>query len=157
MRGRHAIAYLSLLTSHLSLLLLLRISRRKRHPVSELPIETDLEGVLPGPGEGHVEDQHGTGFDIHDSRRWLTELHGAFAAQELAPTVIDEADSDGVDPDLGAPAPDPEHQVGAGVHRRKIREPHVLEHAQHAQLALLIDQGVVGNDGEIEMQLRRPG
>jgi hypothetical protein len=28
----------------------------------------------------------------------------------------------------------------------------VLEHAEHAQLALLIDQGVIGNDGEIEMQ-----
>jgi hypothetical protein len=29
----------------------------------------------------------------------------------------------------------------------------VLEHAQHAELALLIDQGVVGHYGEIEMQL----
>jgi hypothetical protein len=28
----------------------------------------------------------------------------------------------------------------------------VLEHSQHAQFALLVDQGVVGNDGEVEVQ-----
>jgi hypothetical protein len=28
----------------------------------------------------------------------------------------------------------------------------VLKHAEHAELALLVDQGVVGNDGEIEVQ-----
>jgi hypothetical protein len=28
----------------------------------------------------------------------------------------------------------------------------VLEHAEHAELALLVDQGVIGNDGKIEMQ-----
>jgi hypothetical protein len=29
----------------------------------------------------------------------------------------------------------------------------VLKHAQHAQLALLVDQGVVGDDREVEVQL----
>jgi hypothetical protein len=29
----------------------------------------------------------------------------------------------------------------------------VLEHAQHAQLPLLIDQGIVGNNRKIEVQL----
>jgi hypothetical protein len=29
----------------------------------------------------------------------------------------------------------------------------VLEHAEHAELALLVDQGVVGYNGEVEMQL----
>jgi hypothetical protein len=28
----------------------------------------------------------------------------------------------------------------------------VLEHAEHAELALLIDEGVIGNNGEIKMQ-----
>jgi hypothetical protein len=28
----------------------------------------------------------------------------------------------------------------------------VLEHAEHAQLSLLIDQGIVGHHGKIEMQ-----
>jgi hypothetical protein len=28
----------------------------------------------------------------------------------------------------------------------------VLEHAEHAELALLIDQGVIGDHGKIEMQ-----
>jgi hypothetical protein len=33
----------------------------------------------------------------------------------------------------------------------------VLEHAQHAQLSLLVDQGVVGDDREIEVQVTPPG
>jgi hypothetical protein len=28
----------------------------------------------------------------------------------------------------------------------------VLEHAEHAEFALLIDQGVIGNNGEIKIQ-----
>jgi hypothetical protein len=28
----------------------------------------------------------------------------------------------------------------------------VLKHAEHAELALLVDQSVIGNDGKIEMQ-----
>jgi hypothetical protein len=29
----------------------------------------------------------------------------------------------------------------------------VLKHAEHAELALLVDQGVIGDDREIEVQL----
>jgi hypothetical protein len=29
----------------------------------------------------------------------------------------------------------------------------VLEHAEHAQLSLLIDQGIIGDDRKIEVQL----
>jgi hypothetical protein len=29
----------------------------------------------------------------------------------------------------------------------------VLKHAEHAELALLVDQGVIGDDCEIEVQL----
>jgi hypothetical protein len=32
----------------------------------------------------------------------------------------------------------------------------VLEDAQHAELALLVDQGIVGGQREIEMQIRTP-
>jgi hypothetical protein len=41
----------------------------------------------------------------------------------------------------------------AGTDGGKIGQPDVLKDAEHAQLALLIDQGVVGHYGEIEMQL----
>jgi hypothetical protein len=33
----------------------------------------------------------------------------------------------------------------------------MLKDTEHAQLALLVDQGVVGDDGEIEVQLTPPG
>lgn len=107
---------------------------------------------MAGAGQGNIENQDRPRLHIHDSRRWLTKLHRAFAAQQLASAFIDESDPDGVDADLGTPASHPKHQVGAGIHRREVRQPHVLEHSQHAELALLIDQGVVGDDGKIEMQ-----
>jgi hypothetical protein len=46
--------------------------------------------------------------------------------------------------------------MGAGAHRRKAGEPDVLENAQNAELALLVDQRVIGDEGEVEMQVRRP-
>jgi hypothetical protein len=54
-----------------------------------------------------------------------------------------------MNPDLGAASANPEHQVGAGVYRGKVGKPDVLKHAQHAELALLIDQGVIGDNSEI--------
>jgi hypothetical protein len=62
-----------------------------------------------------------------------------------------------VDADLGPPPPDPEYQVGAGADRREFGEPDVLENAQDAQLALLVDQGIVGRQREVEVQVRIPG
>jgi hypothetical protein len=114
-------ADLSPLTSHLSLLtLLLGIPCGQCDPVGRFPVEADLEGVLPGTGEGNIKHQDRSGLHIHDSRRRLAKLHGAFSTQQLAPSVIDESDPDGVHPDLGATTPDSKHQVGAGVHRGKV-------------------------------------
>jgi hypothetical protein len=36
------------------------------------------------------------------------------------------------------------------VDRREVGDPHMLEQPQHRQLALLIDERVVGEDGEVE-------
>jgi hypothetical protein len=55
--------------------------------------------------------------------------------------------------DLGAPPAYSEDQMGSWVNRGKTRHPHVLKQTQHRQLALLVDQGVVGKDGEIEDQI----
>ena len=142
----------SLLTSHFLLLLLLGIPGRERDPAGKLPVETDLERVLPGTGEGNVEDQHRAGLDVDHSGGRLAELYRALTTEELVVAVINKPDADGVGADLGAPAPDPEHEVGPGVDRREVREPYVLKHAEHAELALLIDEGVIGDHGEIEVQ-----
>jgi hypothetical protein len=61
-----------------------------------------------------------------------------------------------MDADLGAAAPHPEDQVGAGADRRELGEPDVLEDAQDAELPLLVDQGIVGGQREIEVQVRSP-
>lgn len=137
--------------------LLLRGPRRERHACRHLAIQHDLEPILAGAWQGNVEDEHGAGLYVHDPGGRLAELHRAFAAEELVAGIIHEADPDGVHPDLGAPASDSEHKMGAGTDRRKIAQPHVLEDAQDAELALLVDQGVVRDEGKVEMQLRKLG
>ena len=42
--------------------------------------------------------------------------------------------------------------MSSGIHRREIRQPDMLKHAQHAELALLIDEGVVRYDSKVEVQ-----
>ena len=53
---------------------------------------------------------------------------------------------------FSAPASYAEDQVGAGVHCGKVRKPDVLKHTEHTELALLVDQGIIGDDREIEVQ-----
>lgn len=132
--------------------MLLRIPRRQRHPVGRLAIEADLEGILAGAGQGNVENQHCARLYIHYPGWRLSKLHRAFAAEQLGAGFVDEADPDGMDADLGATPADPQHQVSAGIYGREVGEPNVLEYAEHAELALLVDQGVIGDDGKIEMQ-----
>lgn len=57
-----------------------------------------------------------------------------------------------MDADFSPAASDAKHEMGAGVDRRKVREPHMLKHAEHAELALLVDEGIVGDDSEVEVQ-----
>jgi hypothetical protein len=141
----------SLFTVHPSLLLL-RIAGRERHPAGALSIEADLEGVLAGPGQRDVEHEHRPGFHIYDSRWGLSELDGAFTAQKLRTGVVHKLYANGVCADFRTAASYPKHQVGARVDSRKVREPDMLKHAEHAEFALLVDQGVVGDDSEIEVQ-----
>jgi len=51
----------------------------------------------------------------------------------------------------------PHHEVGARVHCRKPAHPHMPENAEHRQLALLVEEGVVGKNGEVDVQFRPPG
>jgi hypothetical protein len=39
----------------------------------------------------------------------------------------------------------------------EARYPDVLKEAQNRELAVLVDQGVVGEDGEVEEQITPPG
>ena len=134
----------------------LRIPGRQSDPASQLSIQADLEGVLARAGQGNVEHQHRTCFDVDHPGGWLPKLNGALAAEQLAATLIHETNPDGVNSDFRSPSANPEDEVGAGVDRGEIRQPDVLEHAQHTELALLVDQGVVGHYGKVEMQVSGP-
>jgi hypothetical protein len=120
--------------------------------VGRLAVEADLERVLSGARQGHVEDEHGAGLHVDHSGRRLAELHRALTAEQFGSRVVHEANPDGMHANFGAPSPNPEHQVSPGIYRREIGEPDVLKHAEHAELALLIDQGVIRDDREVEVQ-----
>ena len=120
--------------------------------MGRLAVEADLECVLSGARQWHVEDEHRAGLHVDHSGRWLAELHRPLTAEQLGSRLVDEANPDGMNTDLGAPPPNPEHQVSPGIYRREIGEPDVLKHAEHAELALLVDQGVVRDDCEVEVQ-----
>jgi hypothetical protein len=59
--------------------------------------------------------------------------------------------------DFRTPAPDPQHQMRPRVQGGEARYPDVLKEAQNRELAVLVDQGVVGEDGEVEEQVTPPG
>ncbi|MEA2713663.1 MAG: hypothetical protein QOK27_1624 [Gemmatimonadales bacterium] len=120
--------------------------------MGRLTVEADLERVLSGARQGHVEDEHRAGLHIDHSGRRLAELHRPLTAEQLGSRLVDEANPYGVTAYLGAPPPNPEHQVSPGIYRREVGEPDVLKHAEHAELALLVDQGVVRDDCEVEVQ-----
>ena len=79
-------------------------------------------------------------------------VHGAVAAEDLGVLLVQEPDLHLVLADLGALPLEAEYQVQAGVHGGELLHPDVLEDPQHGQLARLIDDRVVGDDGEIEVQ-----
>jgi hypothetical protein len=133
-------------------LLGLRVPCGKRDPVGRLAVEADLERVLPRVRQRHIEDEHGTGLHVDHSGGRLAELYRALTPEQLGSRLVDEANPNGMNADLGAPAPNPEHEVSPGVYGGEVGKPDMLKHAKHAELALLIDQGVVRDDGEIEVQ-----
>jgi hypothetical protein len=132
----------------------LRITGGERDPVGEFAVEADLERVLARAGKGDIEYQDRSGLDIDYASRGLTELHRSFTAEELVAALVDKTNTDGVNADFRATPADSEDQMGTGVHRGEVGEPDMLEHPEHTQLSLLIDQGVISDNGKVEVQLQ---
>ena len=132
----------------------LRVTGGERDPVGEFAVEADLERVLAGAGKGDVEYQDRSGLDVDYASRGLTELHRSFTAEELVATLVDKTNTNGVNANFRATPADPEDQMGTGVHRWEVGQPDVLEHPEHTQLSLLVDQGVISDNGKVEVQLQ---
>ena len=132
----------------------LRVTGGERDPVGEFAVEADLECVLARAGKGDIEHQDRSGLDVDYASRGLTELHRSFTAEELVVAVVDKTNTDGVNADFRATPADPEDQMGTGVHRWEVGQPDVLEHPEHTQLSLLVDQGVISDNGKVEVQLQ---
>ena len=120
-------------------------------------VERDLEGVHAGPRQRHVEHQYRARLDVHNARGRLAELDRALATEQLGAALVHKADPDRVNAYLGPPTSHSQHQMSPRTDRGEIRDPDMLKDAEHTQLALLVDEGVIGDEGEIEMQLRSPG
>jgi hypothetical protein len=142
-------------TVHVSRLFCVRC--RQRHPALDLAVERDLEGVLPRAGKGNIEHQYRSCLDVYHPGWRLAELDRTLTAQQLGAVLVHKADPDRMNADLSAPPSHSQDQVGPGADGREIDDPDMLKDAEHAQLALLVDEGIVGDEGEVEMQLRSPG
>ena len=116
-----------------------------------LGVHRDLEAILTGARERHVEHEHRGRFDFGDARWRLGKIHRARAAQELRILFVHQFDLHLMLAHFGAPALESQHEVQARVHRRKLRNPDVLEDAEHGHLARLVDQRVIGDHREVEM------
>ncbi|HZI75783.1 MAG TPA: hypothetical protein VFD73_17525 [Gemmatimonadales bacterium] len=132
----------------------LRVTGGERDPVGEFAVEADLERVLAWAGKGNVEYQDRSRLDVDYASRGLTELHRSFTAEELVATLVDKTNTNGVNANFRATPADPEDQMGTGVHRWEVGQPDVLEHPEHTQLSLLVDQGVISDNGKVEVQLQ---
>jgi hypothetical protein len=135
---------------------LLRIRRRQRHPALDLAVEGDLEGILSWAGKGNIEHQDRPGLDIDYAGGRLAELDRAFTTQQLGAVLVYKADPDRMNPDLGSPPPHSQDQVRPGADGWEVGDPDMLKDAEHTQLALLVDEGIIGDEREIEMQLSLP-
>src|SRR2546422_5208210 len=122
--------------------------RNGRRP---LAVDRDIKTIKPGVRKGNVEHEDRAGLDLRDPRRRLGEVDVAVASQDLDVLLVEQADLHLVLAHLGALALEAEHQVQARVHRGKLLHPDVLEDPQDGELAGLVHQGVVGDDGEVEM------
>ena len=123
---------------------------RQRHPMRGLAIDLDFERVLTGLGQRHVEHQHRPGLDLGDAGGRLAELKASFAPNQLSAVLIHKTDPHRMGADLHPFAANPKHEVGAGVDRGKGLDPHVLKDPHHGELPVLIHQGVVGENREID-------
>ena len=137
--------------------LLCPVAHSQRHLERRTLIQRDLEGVCPDVGQWDIEYQHGAGFDVHHAGGRLAKLHRAGATHQCSALFIHETNTELVRADLGPPSPDPDDEMGSGMHRREALHPDVLEDSQHAQLAVLVNECVVGKDREVYLQLSSPG
>jgi hypothetical protein len=133
------------------------LRRGERDVVAVLPIQADLEAVRSGLRERQVEDQDGTRLDIRHPGGGFAELDRALPFEEGVGPLIEEADAQHVSTDLGPPPAHPEDQVRARMQGRELRYPDVLEEAEDRKLAVLVDQGVIGEDREVEEQVSSRG
>src|SRR6266699_925438 len=129
-----------------------QLAHRERHRGLLVSIDRDLEAISAGMRKRHVEHQNRPRLDIGDARGRLGEVDVAVAAEDLHILFVQEPDLHLVLADLGALSFEAQHQVQARVHGGELLHPDVLENPQDGELARLIDDGVVGDDGEVEMQ-----
>lgn len=124
----------------------------QRDPDRRIVGQNDLEGIGAGARERDIEDQDGPRLDLGDSGGRFAELDIAFATHQFLMLVVDEPDPQRMGADFGPPSAHPDNQVGPRMHGGKLVDPDVLENAQHGQLAVLVDQGVVGDDSQVDVQ-----
>jgi hypothetical protein len=57
-----------------------------------------------------------------------------------------------VSTELGPPTAKVEHEVGPGMHGRKLLDRHVPPDTQHGKFSVLVEQGIVAENREIDLR-----
>lgn len=114
-------------------------------------IHRDLESASAGFGDGNVEHEYGTGFDLRHAGWWLREVHDARPAENFVIVGIQQANAHRVFTDLGPFALEAQDQMQSRVHGRKSLDPEVLEDPEHRQLPEPVHQRVVAQEGERDL------
>src|SRR4029077_1742321 len=129
-----------------------QLAHRQGHRGLPFSVDGDLEAVRARVRERHVEHENRSGLDVGHSRGRLGEVHAAVAAEDLGVLLVHQPDLHLVLADLGALPLEAEHEVQTGMHGGELLHPDVLEDPQHRQFSGLIDDRIVGDDGEVEVQ-----
>ena len=106
-------------------------TRGKWNVCGRFAIDAERETVLASAGQRNVEREDRRRLDIGDTGRWFAELNRAFSANQFVVLVVEEAYPERVHADFVALRAQPDHQMGARVHRREPAHPHMPEDAEH--------------------------
>ncbi len=95
----------------------------------------------------HVEDQDGACLDFRHPGRGLGEAHGAVTGDDLVLVFVGETYAHFVLPEFGSPTLQAHYEVQAGMHDRESLNPNVLEDSHDGELTVLVNEGVVAQEG----------
>jgi hypothetical protein len=113
-------------------------------------VHVNDEGVFAWKRQGKIEHEDGGRLEVNDARRRLVHLHHAALFQHDLAGRTQQLHPEFVIAELGTPAAKVQHEMRPGVHGRELLHGDVSPQSQHRKLAVLVEDGVVAEEREID-------